>query len=664
MSPAALHQPDGALIEGQAPNEAIIMQLFMYRHWALSACVLFSTAFVSCSHSSLHPSNAKPIHGSLADLPIEHVVILAIDGLERDTLLTYLKRPPHKPGGFHELLGVHEEADGVTLMNALAVSQAVTVFPSYTYPAWASLFTGVFPGTHGITGNSLFFRDRQVARYYTEYHVDAVKVQFEKDFLSHDISDQVKTLYEYVAENGGDSLVIHHMITRGSGKGAHTPDFDTLWNYQRNHSQAVDENTLWQAVKSLDEYNDGVKPGVPIKLPTVMTIYFSGLDHAEHLVDDNPEEGRLQYLQRLDELITKLMNGDRAITRHRFQSPLSDSLPTDPIAWRGLRGEAVMDRTLFVLVSDHGHTPTNWDTGVGIEDLKVIFDELSQKSGRKYTLETPALLKEDAFSVVRGLFGFVQDGSVSAGANVVPVLNGGALGLYVKPLEGAWTDAPIYQDDIVPVLEHLLLTLHKNQKGPEAVLYKYKSHYVYVPYQYDKSAIRLFPPIEISNSPLKGPEYPMAERRLNGLASRLSTDPSSAPDIILLSDRSRQLTYHNKQDVRSIEGLNVETHRHFHSDHGHLNASDSLVPIMFWMGGYQGNAPLATMCEASIVDVLPTILDVLGMLPSFKTTLQSYPSSVKGVPLTEGMSRILTHTAGASQSNAPLCPVTLNPRPE
>ena len=287
MSPAALHQPDGALIEGQAPNEAIIMQLFMYRHWALSACVLFSTAFVSCSHSSLHPSNAKPIHGSLADRPIEHVVILAIDGLERDTFLTYLKRPPHKPGGFHELLGAHEEADGVTLMNALAVSQAVTVFPSYTYPAWASLFTGVFPGTHGITGNSLFFRDQQVARYYTEYHVDAVKVQFEKDFLSHDISDRVKTLYEYVAENGGDSLVIHHMITRGSGKGAHTPDFDTLWNYQRNHSQAVDENTLWQAVKSLDEYNDGVKPGVPIKLPTVMTIYFSGLDHAEHLVTSN-----------------------------------------------------------------------------------------------------------------------------------------------------------------------------------------------------------------------------------------------------------------------------------------------------------------------------------------------------------------------------------------
>jgi predicted AlkP superfamily pyrophosphatase or phosphodiesterase len=640
------------------------MQHSGYCHWAWSACALFSAALLSCSHSSLQPSDAKPIHGSLGDRPIEHVVILAIDGLEHDTLLTYLERPPHKAGGFHDVLGVHAEADGVTFTNALAVSQAATVFPSYTYPAWASLFTGVFPGTHGITGNSLFFREREVARYYTEYHVDAVKVQFEKDFLSHDISDRVKTLYEYVAESGGDSLVIHHMITRGSGKGARTPDFDTLWNYQRNHSQAVDENTLWQAVKSLDEYNEGVKPGVPIKLPTVTTIYFSGLDHAEHLVDNDPEEGRLQYLEQLDELITKLMNGDRAITRHRFESPLSDSLPTDPIAWRGLRGEAVMDRTLFVLVSDHGHTATNWDTGVGNEDLKIIFNELSQKSGRKYVLETPVLLKEDAFSVVRGLFGFVQDGSVSTGANVVPVLNGGALGLYVKPQEGGWMDAPTYQEDIVPVLEHLLLTLHKNQKGPEAALYKHKSRYVYVPYRYEKSTIRLLPPVEISESPLNNPDYPMATRRLNGLASHLSTDPSSAPDIILLSDRSRQLTYHNKQDARTIEGLNVETHRHFHSDHGHLNASDSLVPIILWIGGYQGSVPLATICEASIVDVLPTILDVLGMLPSFRTTLQSYPSSVKGMSLADGMSRILTHADEAPQTKVPLCPPMLSLRPE
>ena len=44
------------------------------------------------------------------------------------------------------------------------------------------MFTGVFPGAHGLTGNSLFFRDRAVARYYTEYHLDAARVQLEEDF--------------------------------------------------------------------------------------------------------------------------------------------------------------------------------------------------------------------------------------------------------------------------------------------------------------------------------------------------------------------------------------------------------------------------------------------------------------------------------------------------
>lgn len=630
-------------------------------HWIVSACVLFASALSSCSHGALKPSPTKP-QGVLANRPIDHLVVLAIDGLERDTLLTYLKDRPHQPGGLSDVLGVKVEPDGVALINALAISEATTVFPSYTYPAWTSMFTGVFPGTHGITGNSLFFRDRGVARYYTEYHIDAVKVQIEKDFLSRDISDRVKTLYEYIGENGGDSLVVHHMITRGSGDGARKPDFDTLWSYQRNHSQAVDENTLWQAVKSLDEYNGGIKPGVPINLPTVTTIYFSGLDHAEHLSPDNPEEGRLEYLQRLDDLITKFIMGDQAILRHHFQTPMSESVPTDPIAWRGLHGEPVMDRTLFLLVSDHGHTPTNWATGVGIEDLKIIFNELKEKTGRNYTLESPSFLQENWFSVVKGLFGFVQNGSISADANVVAVLNGGTLGLYIKPPDGAWTDVPTYDGDIAPMLEHLLLTLHKNNQGPEAVLYKYQSRYLYVPYRYDKSSIRLFPAIELADSPLTGRDYPMAVQRINGLAPRSVMDPSSAPDIILLSDRSRGLTYLNKQDWRTIEGLKVETHRHFHSDHGHLNASDSLVPIIFWVGSYKGSVPMATLCEASLVDVLPTMLDVLGLLHAFNATLQSYPADIKGRSLMEEMSRVLNASDATSPGNTRLCPSKLSVR--
>ncbi len=41
-----------------------------------------------------------------------------------------------------------------------------------------------------------------------------------KDFLSDDINHQVNTIYEYIGQRGGQSLVVHHMLTRGSGRGA------------------------------------------------------------------------------------------------------------------------------------------------------------------------------------------------------------------------------------------------------------------------------------------------------------------------------------------------------------------------------------------------------------------------------------------------------------
>ena len=117
------------------------------------------------------------LHGSLSGHPIEHVVILAVDGLEHGTLVKYLtQNPPRRPGGLHDLLGVRVDPSGLQFTKGIAVQQSTTVFPSYTYAAWTSMFTGVFPGAHGIAGNSLFFREREVARQFTEYHIDAVKV--------------------------------------------------------------------------------------------------------------------------------------------------------------------------------------------------------------------------------------------------------------------------------------------------------------------------------------------------------------------------------------------------------------------------------------------------------------------------------------------------------
>jgi type I phosphodiesterase/nucleotide pyrophosphatase len=602
--------------------------------------------------ASLQPS------GALNSNRIDHVIIIAIDGLKQETLLSYLQTIGGKrKGGLHDLLGVNSDGPGIILTKSVAVRQATTVFPSFTYPSWTSMFTGVYPGAHGITGNNLFFRDREIARYYTEYHLDALRAQLDKNFFSDDINLHIKTLHEYVKEAGGESIVVHNMVTRGSL--AVKPDFDTLWSYQRNHSEAVDENSLWEAVHVLDTFNKS--PEKPVSgLPSVFTLYFAGLDHVEHVAMEGvggkgAEDARLAYLDHLDSLIAKFFTGDPAITRNHFENPTSEPVRVDPIAWPGIINTPDWQHTLLLLASDHGHTPVRWVEALGFEDLKLVFKELSENQGLTYNLEQPSLVNETVWSKVQALWGLVEEGEISSQANVVATLNGGTLGLHLKPRDGAWSQRPNYANEVRPVLEHLLLTLHTNGQGPEAVLYHTGTRYVVIPYTVTDSSVQLLPPVEVADSPLNTVTFPMAVERVNGLASNISGDPSSAPDIILLADRSKQLTYANKQEWRVIEELKKDNHKHFHSDHGHLRGPESAVPIIFAVGSDPGSHPHATICHASLVDITPTILDVLGLLAPFEKAMAARPSDLLGHSLKNSVELIV----GDRTDHENICPALI-----
>ena len=587
--------------------------------------------------------------GSVKIQRIDHVIILAIDGLKQETLLSYFQRPPvGRRGGLHDLLGIRASGDGILLTKGTAVQQAVTVFPSFTYPSWTSIFMGVHPGAHGITGNNLFFRDRQIARYYTEYHLDAIRAQVDKDFVSDDLNPRVPTLHEYVRDAGGTSMVIHHMVTRGSE--AVKPDFDTLWNYQTNHSHAVDENALWEAVHTLTSFREKDTKG----LPSVFTLYFSGLDHMEHVAQKNPEEARLAYLDHIDTLLAQFFAGHPAITRNHFEKPTAKPVRVDPIAWPGLMDASAWQRTAVILVSDHGHTPVRWVDALGIEDLKMIFAELSESTGRSYQVEEPSLVTHTTLSKIRALWGFVEEGSVSSRANIVPTVNGGVLGLHIKPFNATWKERPDFTRDVKPVLEALLLTMHQNQYDPQAVLFLNGSQYDFLPYSVSKDGVlHLGPWTEIDHSPLNTATLPDAALRLKGLASRLPDDPVSAPDLLFLADRSRQLTYANKREWRVLEGLKAENHRHFRSDHGHLLADESVIPMIFIFGSDLGMQPHASICHASIVDITPTVLDFLDLLPAFEQALATRPSHQKGRSLKAWLDDSLFPSADSAHLCAP-----------
>jgi arylsulfatase A-like enzyme len=384
-------------------------------------------------------------------------------------------------------------------------------------------------------------------------------------------------------------------------------------------------------------------------LPSVFTLYFSGLDHLEHLSREGVEaveDARVAYVDHLDDLLAKFFAGDPAIARNHFASPTSKSVHADPIAWPGISHHPSWQHTMVVLVSDHGHTPVRWVDALGIEDLKLIFEELSEKTGQMYHVEDPSLVNETVLSKIRALWGLVEEGHISDQSNVVVTLNGGTLGIHLKPGNGTWGQRPHYLNEVKPVLEHLLLTLHTNGYGPEAVLYHTGSRYVVVPYRVTKDGIQLLPPSEVEDSSLNTAAFPMAVQRLNGLAWNKPGDPSSAPDILLLADRSKQLTYANKQEWRVVEGLKTDNHRHFHSDHGHLRTAESAVPMVFSVGSDPGSHPHMTICHASLVDVTPTILDVLGLLEPFESAMAAHPSNLRGRSLKNSLELSIGNHAG------------------
>ncbi len=408
---------------------------------------------------------------------------------------------------------------------------------------------------------------------------------------------------------------------------------------------------MWEAVHTLTSLNHKNGSDQPT-LPSVFTLYFSGLDHMEHIAQDNPEEARLAYLDQIDGLLAQFFAGHPAITRNHFEKPTATPVRTDPIPWPGLLHSQAWQHTAVLLVSDHGHTPVRWVDALGIEDLKLIFEELSETAGRPYHLEEPSLVTHTALSKIRALWGLVEEGSVSSRANIVPTLNGGVLGLHIKPFEGSWSQRPDFTHDVKPVLEALLLTMHQSHYDPEAVLYFTGSQYVVLPYTVSKDrTLQLRPWLAVDQSLLNTADFPDAAVRLKGLASRLPGDPASAPDLLFLADRSRQLTYANKREWRVLEGLKMENHRHFQSDHGHLQADESVVPMIFVLGSDPGTHPHATLCHASIVDITPTVLDLLGLLPSFEQALVARPSDLKG----QSLKRWLEDSLSPSGLSQPLC---------
>lgn len=81
-------------------------------------------------------------------------------------------------------------------------------------------------------------------------------------------------------------------------------------------------------------------------------------------------------------------------------------------------------------------------------------------------------------------------------------------------------------------------------------------------------------------------------------------------------------------------------------------------PGSSWLGvglTLPGSHPHATICQASLVAITPTILDALGLLPSFEDAIAARPPNLRGHSLKNSVERILGD--GADHQN--ICPALI-----
>lgn len=545
----------------------------------------------------------------------KHVVIIAVDGLRADGFYNFIEtsRTPY----FKTLLGVTQQEDGTfAYRNAVRAKKAITVFPSYTFPSFTSLITGVYPGLHGITGNQLLFRTGAPgqqqgkksaplqARYYSEAHIDALAVYW-SHLLNDDISPLSPTIYDVVDAAKGQSLIVHHMISRGAkDTDWRFPSYDTAVMYLKHEVKAYDHRTLYEFVSAFKALNGGSFPNsdADVYLPTITTLYFPGLDHDSHTNADHLPQRQEEYLRNIDEVLGILFKGADTL-----ENVDRKGLVQDRVDWPGLnRYPKLLNETLFVLVADHGHSPITRGNALSTDELEAALKNIPApwRRGHLNVHETHLTVFNFLTKLTSTIF---YRGDPSEGDDIFVTLNGGSAAVYVKPPNGKWKDQPQYGFSR-QVGEAIWEWFASNKPGVlQAIFVRNGSSYL----ECCKQGVAI--PIEESSSDY-GPEW---KRRLRGLAPVQQLRPNSSPDLILLADRKIGATFANHQmpwtGQIGVGGSN-ETWK---ADHGHLGSSDSYIPLIFFSPKISQLARQEkNIAQMSIVDVAPTILDALGLYDS------------------------------------------------
>jgi hypothetical protein len=355
------------------------------------------------------------------------VLVLALDGVGADELDRAIAAGgmPHLSAVLHGTGAIVSPGDAAArelYPHAYAARDALSILPSTTYAAWASVFTGRPAGETGVAGNEWF--DREEVRFYAPAPVSvkgtehAVAV-YADDFIGGVLA--VPTLYEradvraYVSlsmvHRGADLLTIPDLGAVADLAGALaaglTDDGEAM---EMETFRTLDESAAESLLETLRAHG----------VPDLLTVYFPGVDLYTHVAEPAlPEQHR--YLREVvDPAIGRLL------AEYRRQGAADD-------LW-------------VVVVSDHGHTPV-------LDDDRHALGTDAEGDG-----EPPELLRRIGFRVRPFELEVDEDG---ADFQAVLAYQGAMAYVYLADRSGCpepgtrcdWSRPPRHAEDVLAVAE-------------------------------------------------------------------------------------------------------------------------------------------------------------------------------------------------------------------
>lgn len=416
------------------------------------------------------------------------------------------------------------------------VERASTVFPAVTLCCQASMFTGAWPGTHGILGNSWWDRYKSPPRfrYYTDAKTAMGNYGYAMygwptivmprkpglQFANDDLSNDVETIYEMAKRKNLKTMQVFNQYSRGVDHWV-IPSRMAMVLFALAHEELL-HNRYWDK----STFNHLFKAMRKGELPDLIAFYISGHDSNSH---EHGAHDQAEYFKKYLDPLFGLF-----ITEFEKHAPIEDFY--------------------FLITSDHGQANT-------IKDQEHVVDH--------------ALLGEILGAVPGGGFQLAARKKVLPTDTAIGNMEAGATQLHlINRQTFNWADPPRFEQDVIPVADAFAHYGKSGGRPPfvDIMLARTSVEQGYMVYE-NGGLVDLETYFQG-----KDEQYPDAVRRIRGLNCERSGD------LIVILDYSQGYYFGDKPKA---------------GEHGNLCAADALIPFVVSGPGIPNiTIPTASLIDA------------------------------------------------------------------